>query len=179
MTTKWLVDVQGAAFPHGWYNVADGEATAKAPIQVGMLVVEDTPVDGDILVPCPITGLIIPAQVHLADVNFRPLDGATWGGDDPIDYVYSVGELVQRVQTVQGRFYRVWFKNASGGPIILAKGDRLKPSTDTAGMFEILATPDEATVAGLADLKNCLFVYVGNGETVNDTETAFILVERV
>lgn len=178
MTTKNLVNVQNT----GWYNVADGngsKASVKTPLQVGMLVVEDTPVDGNTLIPCPITGLIMPAQVHLTDVNFRPLNGLKWGGDEPKDYIWGVGEVPERVQTMQGYFYRVWFKNASGGPITLAKGDRFKPSTDTAGMFELLDPPDEATVAGLADLKNVLFLYVGSGETVENTETAFVLVERV
>lgn len=177
MTTKNLVNVQRT----GWYNVADGnasKASVKTALQVGMLVVEDTPdANGNTLIPCPTTGLIMPAQVHLTDVNFRPKNGLEWGGDEPRDYIWQIGEVPERVQALQGYFYRVWFKNASGGPIALAKGDRLKPSANTAGMFE-LVTPDEVTLAGVVDLKNSLFIYVGNGETVNDTETALVLVER-
>jgi len=162
-----------------WYQVEDGEERAKTQIQVGMLVTEDTPVDGNILIPCPVAGLAMPAQVHLADNEPRPNDGAMWGvdADNAENYIYEVGKIVQRVQTLQGYKYKIWVRNDTGTPLTLAKGDRLKPSTTTPGHFEVV-TVDEATLAGVVDLKNSPFIYTNTGEDVAATSSSFVLVER-
>lgn len=167
-----------------WYLVREGEETAKAAIQTGELVIIDpagADADGNKLIPLPTASAILPMAIHLADGQPRPNDGAIWGdsADDPENYIYAIGETVQRVQTFQGEWYNVWVRNDSAvTPLTLVRGDRLKPSTTTPGHMEVV-TPDEATLAGVVDLKNSPFIVKEPGADVATESSSFVLVERV
>jgi len=102
---------------------------------------------------------IMPHSVWLAQEQPNPDPQNSWlAGTKWFDYIYQVGEQVPMIETHAGWNYRVRVHNQDVTPLVLAEEDMLILSPNVDGQLEKLATPSEATVADLADLKNVLFL---------------------
>lgn len=146
------------------------QETAKAVIKVGDVVVVGAAVDGNTIdLAVPTTGF---SAFHLADNITYPSSLPNTNGPD--EETYSVGDLVERLQTRKTYKYHARVYNPSAvTPLVLNLNDNLVISPDVAGKLSVLV-PDASTIVGAVKA-----IVAETGVTVPTEDDALVLIEVV